>query len=108
MVMMITNDTNDHEQKEFLVKDEIEIVFEYSDIKKQNLGYLIGNMAEGIYGYKIDIVPKFGKELLGLKEYLDSILRSCTWLIGRFSYSLIRIRRIEKETDEEKNYKLLV
>jgi hypothetical protein len=39
---------------------------------------------------------------------LDQILRSCSWLIGRFSYSLIRIKKTDKETDEEKNYKLLL
>jgi len=29
-------------------------------------------------------------------------------MIGRFSYSLIKIKKPEKETDEEKNYRLLL
>ena len=29
-------------------------------------------------------------------------------MVGRYAYSLIRIKKVEKETDEEKNYKLLL
>ena len=29
-------------------------------------------------------------------------------MIGRFAYSLIRIKKVDKESDEEKNYKLLL
>lgn len=46
--------------------------------------------------------------MLTLNNFLDQILRSCSWLIGRFSYCLMRIKKLEKETDEEKNYKLLM
>jgi hypothetical protein len=60
------------------------------------------------YGYKFEVVPDFGKEMQTLNDFLDQILRSCTWLIGRFSYCLIRIKKLDKETDEEKNYKLLL
>jgi len=28
--------------------------------------------------------------------------------VGRYAYSLMRIKKVDKETDEEKNYKLLL
>jgi hypothetical protein len=90
------------------LKDEIEILFDYADVKKLKLEYLIGHPAPEAYGFKIEITPSFGSELLTLNNFLDQILRSCSWLIGRFSYCLIRVKKVEKESDEEKNYKLLL
>lgn len=29
-------------------------------------------------------------------------------MVGRYAYSLMRIKKVDKETDEEKNYKLLL
>ncbi len=89
-------------------KDEIIIEFDYADIRKQKLEYLVGHPVLDCYGFKLEIVPKFESEILTLNDFLDQILRSCTWLIGRFAYSLIKMKKIEKETDEEKNYKLLL
>ncbi len=69
---------------------------------------MIGHPAAECYGFKLEIVPVFGSEILTLNSFLDQILRSSSWLIGRFAYSLMRIKKVEKETDEEKNYKLLL
>lgn len=102
-----SNDSSNSSQT-LIIKDEIEFVFEYIDIKKSKLEYLVGHPVPDCYGFKFEVTPGFGKEMLDLKDYLDQILRSCSWLIGRFSYSLIKIKKGEKETDEEKNYKLLL
>lgn len=106
-IYRLTNDSSTAPQT-LVAKDQIEFIFDYIDIKKQKLEYLVGHPVPECYGYFFSIVPNFNKDLLDLKEYLDQILRSCSWLIGRFSYSLIRIKKAEKETDEEKNYKLLL
>ena len=89
-------------------KDHIVIEFDYADIRKQKLEYLVGHPVPDCYGFKLKIVPKFESEILTLNDFLDQILRSSTWLIGRFAYSLIKMKKTEKETDEEKNYKLLL
>ena len=107
-LLRISNDTSSLNNQIIVVRDELDVIFEYTDIKKNKLEYLLGNPALDCYGYRLDIVPNFGKSLLNLNEYLDQILRSCSWLIGRFSYNLIRIKKIDKESDEEKNYKLLL
>lgn len=70
--------------------------------------YLVGHPAPECYGFKLEIIPQFGSELLTLNSFLDQILRSSTWLVGRFSYSLMRIKKVEKESEEEKNYKALL
>mmetsp|Transcript_9492 Transcript_9492/g.9038 ORF Transcript_9492/g.9038 Transcript_9492/m.9038 type:complete len:322 (-) Transcript_9492:565-1530(-) len=107
ILYQVSGDTTSHASQQLLVRDQVEVTFEYTDIKKNNLEHMIGAPAD-CYGYKFEVVPEFGKQLQDLIEYLDQILRSCTWLIGRFSYSLIKIKKPEKETDEEKNYKLLL
>ena len=104
----ISSETTTYTTQIIESKDEMKIEFEYSDIKKLKLEYLVGHPVPDCYGYKLEIAPLFGSELLSLNDYLDQVLRSCSWLIGRFSYSLIRIRKVDKETDEEKNYKLLL
>lgn len=52
-------------------KDEIEIHFDYADIKKMKLEYLIGHPAPECYGFKLEIKPSFGSELLTLNSFLD-------------------------------------
>ena len=60
-LLRITNDTNNLSNKVLVVQDEIEVVFEYTDIKKNKLEYLLGNPVLDCNGYKLDIVPSFGK-----------------------------------------------
>ena len=49
----------------------MKIEFEYSDIKKLKLEYLVGHPVPDCYGYKLEIAPLFGSELLSLNDYLD-------------------------------------
>ena len=107
-LLRISSDTTTHTAIECEAKDEVRIEFDYADVKKLKLEYLLGHPVPDCFGFKLDIVPRFGSELLTLNDYLDQILRACTWLIGRFAYSLVRVKKAEKETDEEKNYKLLL
>lgn len=104
----ISSDTTNYTEQTFESKDQIEIQFDYAEIKKLKLEYLVGHPAPECWGFKLEIKPSYGSELLTLNSFLDQILRSSSWLIGKYSYTLIRIKKIEKETDEEKNYKLLM
>ena len=106
MLMQVASDTTKHSEQILVSNDKIEFQFEYADIKKMNMEHLVGTQVEGMcYGYEFEIEPKFGKPLLTLNSYLKEILRQATWLIGRYSYNLIKVKKPEKETDEEKNYK---
>jgi|LauGreDrversion4_2_1035121.scaffolds.fasta_scaffold3283375_2 hypothetical protein len=67
----ISSDTNTYTSQTMDCKDEIEIQFEYADLKKQKLDYLIGHPAPECYGFKIEITPSFGSELLTLNNFLD-------------------------------------
>ena len=107
-LMKISSDTIKYTEQSLDCQDDIEVQFDYADVKKQKLEYLIGHPAPECYGFKLEIVPQFGSELLTLNNFLDQILRSSTWLVGRFSYYLMRIKKVEKESDEEKNYKALL
>jgi hypothetical protein len=70
-LLRISNDTNNMDNQHLLVKDELEVVFEYSDLKKLKLEYLVGHPVPECWGIKLEIVPGFGKDLLNLNEYLD-------------------------------------
>lgn len=112
-LLKISSDTANHDEVTVECKDEIEVQYEYSDLKKLKLEYLVGHPAPECWGFKIEVKPSFGSELLTLNAFLDQILRSSIWMIGRFSYTLMRVKKAvptagEKESDEDKNYKLLM
>jgi hypothetical protein len=107
-LIKISSDTVNYNVQVCDAKDELEVQFDYADIKKLKLEYLIGHPVPECYGFKLEITPCFGSEILTLSSFLDQILRSSTWLLGRFAYSLMRVKKVEKESDEEKNYKLLL
>lgn len=52
-------------------KNEVRIEFDYADIKKLKLEYLVGHPVPDCYGIKIELTPSFGSELLTLNDYLD-------------------------------------
>ena len=66
-----SSETTDFKERVCDSKDSIEIHFEYSDIKKLRLEYLVGHPVPDCYGYKIEITPFFSSELLNLNQYLD-------------------------------------
>lgn len=67
----ISSDTTNYTEQTFESKDEIEVQFDYGDIKKLKLDYLIGHPAPECYGFKIEIKPSFGSELLTLNSFMD-------------------------------------
>ena len=107
-LLRISSDTTNYTEQIIESKDAIEIQFDYADIKKLKLEYLVGHPAPECFGFKLEIKPSFGSELLTLNNFMDQILRSCSWLIGRFAYCLVRVKKVDKEADDEKNYKLLL
>ena len=70
-LLRVSNDTTNLPTQTLIIKDELELIFEYTDIKKHKLEYLVGHPAPDCYGFKFEIKPIFEKELLGLNEYLD-------------------------------------
>jgi hypothetical protein len=67
----ISSGTNNHNEVTVECKDQIEVQFEYADIKKLKLEYLIGHPAPECWGLKIEVKPSFGSELLTLNSFLD-------------------------------------
>lgn len=56
----ISSETSTHNQEVIESKDEMNIEFEYNDIKKLKLEYLIGHPVPDCYGYRIVVKPQFG------------------------------------------------
>lgn len=52
-------------------KDDIEIQFDYADLKKLKLEYLIGHPVPECFGFKLEITPEFGSEILNLTSFLS-------------------------------------
>jgi hypothetical protein len=70
-IYRISSDTTTHTEQTLDSKDEIEIQFDYADIKKMKLEYLVGHPAPECWGFKIEVQPSFGSELLTLNSFLD-------------------------------------
>ncbi len=51
----ISNDTKTFTEQTLDSKDEIEVQFDYADVKKMKLEYLIGHPAPECWGFKLEI-----------------------------------------------------
>jgi hypothetical protein len=70
-LLKISNDTTNYTTVICDSKDDIEIQFDYADLKKLKLEYLIGHPVPECYGFKLEITPSFGSEILNLTSFLD-------------------------------------
>jgi hypothetical protein len=67
----ISSDTTNYNTVICDSKDDIEIQFDYADLKKLKLEYLIGHPVPECYGFKLELTPSFGSEILNLTSFLD-------------------------------------